>query len=281
MPGGLPTAWSPSGDRIVTTGADGTARIWVADSGEELFVFSEQESDVWHADWSPDGECVVTTGGDWGAPDRGASALVWDAATGETLRTLYPGLDRGRSQWSPDGQHIVTAAGFGGSYKPVWIWDGATTGRRLVSFGGHEDWTNSVGWSPDGGRVVSAGHDGTARVWDAATGEELVVLVGHSGAVYDADWSPDGKHIATGDDAGEVKVWDAATGGEIDGFAAAGGVLNVDWSPDGRYIIASGRFNPPLVKRVWTDVDELIAHAGECCVSRELTPEEREQFSLQ
>ena len=104
--------------------------------------------------------------------------------------------------------------------------------------------------------------------------------VGHSAVVKDAQWSPDGRHIATGDDAGEVKVWDAATGGEIDGFAADGAVLNVDWSPDGRYIIASGHFNPPLVRRVWTNVDELIAHARQCCLSRELTPEEREQFGL-
>jgi WD40 repeat protein len=174
----------------------------------------------------------------------------------------------------------VTAAGLGGSFKPVWIWDAVTTGRRLVGFEKHEDWANSADWSPDGGRVVSAGYDATARVWDAATGDQLVVLVGHSGVVHDADWSPDGRRIATGEAAGEVKVWDAATGKEIDGFTAEGAVWNVDWSPDGRYVMASGRFNPPLVKRVWTSVDELIAHARQCCASRELTAEEREQFGL-
>jgi WD40 repeat protein/class 3 adenylate cyclase len=275
-------SWSPSGESIASTGADSTARIWDADSGEELFVFSEHDSDVWHADWSPDGKYLVTTGVDELGPSRlETSALVWDATTGETLRTLYPGLDRGRSRWSPDGQRIVTAAGLGGSYKPVWVWDAATTGRRLVGFEDHGDWTNSADWSPDGGRVVSAGYDATARVWDAVTGDQLVVLMGHSAVVYDADWSPDGKHIATGDDSGEVKVWDAATGKEIDGFTAEGAVWNVDWSPDGHYVISSGHFNPPLVKRVWTSVNELIAHAGQCCLSRELTPEEREQFGLE
>jgi WD40 repeat protein/class 3 adenylate cyclase len=273
-------AWSPLGKCIVTTGADGTARIWDADSGDELLVFSQHLGDVWHADWSPDGEYVVTTGGDFEAPDHTVSALVWDASTGETLRTLYPGLDRGRSRWSPDGQRIVTAAALGGSYKPIWVWDGATTGRRLVSFGKHEDWTNSADWSPDGRRVVSAGYDGTARVWDAVTTEQLVVLTGRGAVVNDAAWSPDGTSIATGDDAGEVKVWDATTGGEIDGFAAAGAVLNVDWSPDGRYVIASGEFNPPVVRRVWQSTEELVAHAQQCCASRELTPEEREQFGL-
>jgi WD40 repeat protein len=207
-------------------------------------------------------------------------ALIWDATTGEMQGRLEIGLDRIRSQWSLDGKLIVSAAAVGGSYEPVWVWE-AATGKRLVNFGKHEDWANSADWSPDGERVVSAGYDGTARVWDAATGEQLVVLIGHSAVVRDADWSPDGLSIATGDDGGEVKVWDAATGKEIDGFAAQGAVLNVDWSPGGRYIIASGHFNPPLVQRVWTDVDELIAHARQCCLSRELTPEEREQFGLQ
>jgi WD40 repeat protein/class 3 adenylate cyclase len=281
-------AWSPSGERVVTTGTDGTARIWDADSGEELLVFSGHVGDVWHADWSPDGEYVVTAGAvsnsaliasGTGQIVSGGVALIWDATTGETHGWLQIGLERVRSQWSPDGTKIVSAAGVGESYAPVWIWD-AASGKRLVSFDKHEDWTSSADWSPDGGRVVSAGYDGTARVWDSATGEQLVVLVGHSAVVNDADWSPDGEYIASGDDAGEVKVWDAATGGEIDGFAAAGAVWNVDWSADGRYVIASGEFNPPVVRRVWPSTEELIAHARQCCASRELTPEEREQFRL-
>ena len=36
-------------------------------------------------------------------------------------------------------------------------------------------------FSPDGGRVVTASADTTARVWDAATGKAIVVLSGHDG----------------------------------------------------------------------------------------------------
>ena len=40
----------------------------------------------------------------------------------------------------------------------------------------------------------------------------------------------------------------------------------------------SGDF--PCAKRVWQSTEELIDYAYECCVWRELTAEEREQFGL-
>jgi WD40 repeat protein len=41
------------------------------------------------------------------------------------------------------------------------------------SFVGHKDDVSSVEVSPDGGKLVSAGLDGTLRVWDIGTGKEL------------------------------------------------------------------------------------------------------------
>ncbi|UCC75880.1 MAG: WD40 repeat domain-containing protein, partial [Anaerolineales bacterium] len=265
-------AWSPAGDRIVTAGSDGTARIWDPVSGEEFIVFAEHTDEVWHVDWSPDGEHIVSTSAD-------RSSRIWDSTTGETLSLLRIYHDRGRSHWSPDGQRIVTAAGYGGTQRsPVFVWD-AASGRNLLSFVNHDAWMSDADWSPDGTRVVSTGYDGTARIWDPDTGEEMLILAVRETA-WDAAWSPNGKRIVTGDQGGAVKVWDAATGEEIYGFSAEAAVWNVDWSPDGQYIIASGLFEVPLVRRAWQSTEELIAHAHQCCVTRELTPEEREQFGL-
>jgi WD40 repeat protein len=127
---------------------------------------------------------------------------------------------------------------------------------------------------------VSSGYDGTARVWNPDTGEEMLVLAPRGGTVWDAAWSPNGQRIVTGDQSGAVKVWDAATGEEIYGFSAEAAVLNVDWSPDGQYIIASGLYDVPVVRRTWQSAAELVAYASACCVTRELSPEEREQFGL-
>jgi WD40 repeat protein len=55
----------------------------------------------------------------------------------------------------------------------VWRIDG--TGRPIV-LKGHKDWVVDAHFSPDGKRVVTASHDGTARVWRVDWKELLVYL---------------------------------------------------------------------------------------------------------
>ena len=77
-----------------------------------------------------------------------------------------------------------------------------------------------------------------------------------------------------------VRVWDPTTGEEVSSFRALGQVYNVDWSPDGTHLVAAGDFTTPVVFRVWRSTEELIEGAYDCCVTRELTAEEREQLGL-
>ena len=56
---------------------------------------------------------------------------------------------------------------------------------------GHFYSVNSVAFSPDGARVVSAG-DKTLKLWDAATGALIHTFEGRSGEVHSVAFSPDG-----------------------------------------------------------------------------------------
>jgi WD40 repeat protein len=47
----------------------------------------------------------------------------------------------------------------------VRLWD-AASGRAVASLAGHSGWVSSAAFSPDGGRIVTASWDNTARVWD-------------------------------------------------------------------------------------------------------------------
>lgn len=49
------------------------------------------------------------------------------------------------------------------------IWDTASK-KQLVVLRGHASQIFSLGWSPDGKRLASAGQDGTVRIWDASRG---------------------------------------------------------------------------------------------------------------
>ena len=53
----------------------------------------------------------------------------------------------------------------------------------------------SLGWSPDGSMIASAGYE-QVNLWDASKYEQIATLRGHTSYVWDVDWSPDGNIIA-------------------------------------------------------------------------------------
>jgi len=69
----------------------------------------------------------------------------------------------------------------------------------------------SAAFSGDGSRIVSAGGDGTVRVWDAKSGKGIgEPLRGHQGGVWSAAFSGDGSRIVSAGEDGTVRLWDPA-----------------------------------------------------------------------
>ena len=135
----------------------------------------------------------------------------------------------------------------------------APGGARLTTLAGHTSEVWSVGWSPDGARVVSGGGDRAVRVWDAVTGEHVLQLAGPAGGVGSVAWSPDGARLVSGSLDGLVRVWDAVTGEQLLGMTGypgavasyPSGVVSVAWSPDGAWVV-SGSLDGSV--RVWDAV---------------------------
>ena len=134
--------------------------------------------------------------------------------------------------------------------------------RWLATLGYHRLNIRRAVWSPDDTRIVTAGEDGMAVVWDAATGQDIAALVGHgrrneSGSrnLYDAAWSPDGSRIVTTGVDCTARVWDATSGAELvtflghvrDGLGSCS-VNDAAWSPDGGRIVSGG---DDSTARVW------------------------------
>ena len=89
---------------------------------------------------------------------------------------------------------------------------------RLTAVLFHDLVVIHAAFSPDGGRVVTASLDQTARVWDAYTGRPVTAPLKHNGPVLAAWFSVDGKRVITLSFSGshdrreETRVWDASSG---------------------------------------------------------------------
>ena len=257
-------AWSPDGTRLLSGSHDGTARVWDASRGTELFALAGPSLSISAVAWSPDGTRLLTA-----AEDH--SVRVWDATTGADLLTLGVGGSGvgGAVAWSPDSTRILTSF----DDASARIWD-ASSGQVVRTLSGHTEHLTAVSWSPDGTRVATASDDGTARVWDVTTGTELLrvgpmAFVGR-GATMGPDgrpthvgpiepmtglsWSPDSRRIITAFDSAEPRVWDAATGEEV--LSLHGRErrwVEIPGDPDALLLVLHGSLQSSNVMRNFTD----------------------------
>ncbi|WP_445250087.1 AAA-like domain-containing protein [Microcoleus sp. OTE_8_concoct_300] len=72
---------------------------------------------------------------------------------------------------------------------------------------GHNDWVTSVSFSPNGDAIATASSDKTAKLWDLQ-GNRLVTFTGHKGGINSVIFSPTGDVIATASHDGTAKLWD-------------------------------------------------------------------------
>ncbi len=195
--------FAPDGGRIVTTSADGTARIWsISETGEaeEAFVL-DHGLPVQSAVFDPVGKRILTVNED-------DVISIWNADTGGRVGIpLTVGAKVRRARFSSDGRCVVIAAPDG--VVRVQYLDGAREVRLLR----HPSSVWDARFSANGQGVLTSCNDGTARFWELPSAQRQVLRgSGASGIVSSGTFDLSGTRLATVDRSGTVHFWMAAPG---------------------------------------------------------------------
>ncbi|HEY1354219.1 MAG TPA: hypothetical protein VGF67_31790 [Ktedonobacteraceae bacterium] len=255
----LAIGWEPEGQRIASTGGDGTVRVWDSRNGQTLLTYHGHAwlfervnwpPKIYMLAWSPEGLRIASSG-------DGRKVHVWDAASGQII-TEYEGHTGVWSAvftltWSPDGKRIASACSTVGFDKTIHVW-ATKTGKMLLRYnsryGAAPNFSvSSVAWSPQADQIASACGDKTIRFWDAATGKHLSSVKASSNYVYTIAWSPDGRQLALAHANNTAEILDASTGRSLCTYHGhRQEVRDIAWSPDGKRLATAS--NDTMVK-IW------------------------------
>jgi WD40 repeat protein len=261
--------FAPDGQRLVTGGTDGTARVWDTTSGRELFCLRGHRSEVTGVAYAPDGQWLVTSSTD-------GTVRVWKTGSDRELRTLQG--HNSTPVWAiavtPDGKRVIT----GNEDGAVTVWD-VDRGKELQAIQKHTGRVFPVAVAPDGRRLVTGSADGTTQVWELSSGRQLTAIgptitiggspgiVGLLGsglpqspllaaslvparisAITSVAWSQDIQRILTCQGRWG-KLWDAGSGRELQSLHGhTDEILCAALTPDGKRAITGGRHG---LVRVW------------------------------
>ncbi|KAI9766282.1 MAG: hypothetical protein M1840_006696 [Geoglossum simile] len=87
----------------------------------------------------------------------------------------------------------------------VWEWQSES---YILKQQGHFDSMNSLVYSPDGQRIITAADDGKIKVWDTTSGFCIVTFTEHSSGVTACEFAKRGNVLFTASLDGSVRAWD-------------------------------------------------------------------------
>lgn len=134
--------------------------------------------------------------------------------------------------FSHNGKYLASASL--DSTVLIWKADDNFTFQRMLQ--AHEKGVVCVEWSPDDTKLLSAGRDRTAILWDVETGEKLLTLDKHTDIVSSCAWLPDGQHFVTSSPDQNIYLWDL--NGNIVHKWPGIRVLSMAITPDGKKMVA-------------------------------------------
>ncbi len=225
----LAVSWR--GDRLAALETDREVHVRNAETGEEVAKFPMGTFSA-ALSFSPDGSQL--------AVGTGTRISLWNLAT-RTEISVNNG-HAGRVTLMAISHGGKTIASTDDVSDAILLWD-LEKGGCLKRLGGHQGDVKSLAFTQDDRTLISFGHDGVVRTWDAETGAERRLT-----ALPNKTWllsiAPQASIFAYGcDQSGQIQLWDAATGSRlralegpvvaaIPGVYSASGNAFASWNSD-------------------------------------------------
>lgn len=211
-------AWSPDGTRIATDSAQ-TWRdlllIWDLDDDENpeslVPAYPHMPANDWmniaSLEWSDNGRWLLADGSDGNFRSRSIIRL-FDAITGETIRTIFPGFN---PIWGPNDEQFAGLS-IGEEGRVVNIWD-TDTGEILSTLEADEHRVYYISWNFDVNVIAGIGFDSHLIVWDVETAMKHEIEAIKATNARDLEWRPNGNQLAIADLDEGVTILDFDFGG--------------------------------------------------------------------
>jgi WD40 repeat protein len=203
-------SFSPDGQRLATGGNDAVARFWDPEKGDMTGMTIGGSFAVPSIAFTPDGTTLAVVNGD--------KVRLREVGSERITGTFLADASLYQVTFSPDGRLLAAT----GSDNLIRIWQveqAYRTGQEHYPaprlFSGHDGAAGTfralvwkVIFGPEGRLLVSAGGDGTVRLWEAASGELLDTYLAHPGGATCLSLEADGSRLASGGLDGSVKIWE-------------------------------------------------------------------------
>ncbi len=217
---------------------DGTVAIWDLERGQRLRTFKRNDALIWSIAFAGETQRVLSAGHDW-------AVALWDQRRDAGPVHLFEGHDNAVQAvaFAPrasTGGGAGALIATGSADKTVKLW-GASDFALIRTYRGHRDFVGALAFSPDGGQLASASFDKIIKVWSTSESGNSRTLRGHKGRVTSVAFSPDGQILASASEDGTVRLWEWKRGRVVRTLAGhSGGVRAVIFSPDGKSAATAG-----------------------------------------
>ena len=228
---GPATALAVGDTRIVTGHKEGKIELWDSELGVRAAEFRRNDADIWSVAFAGSPDRILAAAHDW-------KVALLDARTPVLPVHVFEGHESAvQAVAFSASRHLIAT---GSADRTVRTWNAETFEARRI-FRGHQDFVTVLAFVPDGRTLASGDLAGTVRTWSMTSGRTLRAMRAHKGGVTALAYSSDGNWLATAGRDGEVKLWDMARPRSPRIYTGhTGEVRALSFAPDGLTLASAG-----------------------------------------